>query len=240
MENNVIKLENVTKEYYKSNQKIKAVNDLDLSIHRGEFLGIMGMSGSGKTTMINLIAGFDTPSNGRVIVDGLDLSKFTDKQVSEFRNKKIGMIFQHFNLIREINVLQNVLTPFVIANKKSSMAIKRATQLLLQQGLEHRLYHYPTELSGGEQQRVAIARALMNNPEIIIADEPTGNLDKESTETIIQILEELHNNGKTVVIVTHNENILQNVTKMVTMEYGEIKDLREGRKKITIQDDSAN
>jgi len=141
MKHNMIRLENVTKEYFKPTQKIIAVSSLDLLIPRGEFLGIMGMSGSGKTTLINLIAGFDKPSSGKVVVDGLDLSELTDKQVSEFRNTKIGMIFQHFNLIKEFTALQNVIVPFIIANKKYSTAVERAIKLLSEQGLGQRLHH---------------------------------------------------------------------------------------------------
>lgn len=223
MKHSMIRLENVTKEYFKSNQKILAVNNLSLLIQQGEFIGIMGMSGSGKTTLINLIAGFDKPSSGEIIVDGLNLSKLTDKQVAEYRNVKIGMIFQNFNLIKEFTALQNVIVPFIIANKEYSIAVERAIKLLSEQGLEHRLQHYPMELSGGEQQRVAIARALMNEPEIILADEPTGNLDKESAENIAEIFTDMHNNGKTLVVISHDTKLLKNATKIVTMEYGKLK-----------------
>lgn len=216
----MVRLENVTKEYLKSNQKILAVDNLNLLIHRGEFIGIMGMSGSGKTTLLNLIAGFDKPTSGKVIVDGLDLSGLTDKQVSELRNKKIGMIFQHFNLIKELNIVQNVIVPYIIAKKNNSMAVERAIKLLSEQGLRHRLDHYPTELSGGEQQRVAITRALMNDPELILADEPTGNLDKESAEKVSEIFKNIHNSGKTLVVISHDKNVLRNATKILTMEYG--------------------
>lgn len=223
MKHSMIILENVTKEYLKSNQKILAVNNMSLLIEQGEFIGVMGMSGSGKTTLVNLIAGFDKPSSGKVIVDCLDLSKLTDKQVSEFRNTKIGMIFQHFNLIKEFTALQNVIVPFIIANKKRSTAVERATKLLSELGLGHRLHHYPAELSGGEQQRVAIARALMNDPEIILADEPTGNLDRESAEKITKIFENIHSNGKTLVVISHDTKLLKNTTKIITMEYGKLK-----------------
>ncbi|MGB9929623.1 MAG: ABC transporter ATP-binding protein [Methanosarcina sp.] len=223
MECSAIKLENITKEYFKSNQRILAVNNVDLLVQKGEFLGIMGMSGSGKTTLVNLIAGFDKPSNGRVIINGHNLSELTDKEVSEFRNTKIGMIFQNFNLINEFTALQNVIVPFIIANKKYSLAVERATELLSQQGLQHRLYHYPVELSGGEQQRVAVARALMNDPEIILADEPTGNLDKESAENIAKVFKNIHKSGKTLVVISHDYNILKDSSKISKMEYGELK-----------------
>jgi putative ABC transport system ATP-binding protein len=219
----MIKLENVTKEYFKSNQKILAVDNICFSIKQGEFIGVMGMSGSGKTTLVNLIAGFDKPSNGKVIVDNLNILELTNKQISEYRNTKIGMIFQHFNLIKEFTALQNVIVPFIIANKNYSMAIERAKKLLLEQGLEHRLHHYPTELSGGEQQRVAIARALMNDPEIILADEPTGNLDRESAEKIAKIFGNIHSNGKTLVVISHDNKLLKNATKIITMEHGKLK-----------------
>ena len=218
----MIRLENVTKVYRKSNQQVQAVKNLNLLIKEGEFVGIMGMSGAGKTTLVNLIAGFDKPSSGKIVIDSLDLTKLSDKEKSAFRNKKIGMVFQHFNLIKEFNALQNVIVPAIIANEKQAIAAERAKKLLSQLGLEDRLYHYPPELSGGEQQRVAIARALMNDPEIILADEPTGNLDKESAGNIAKILEHIHDKGKTLVIVSHDDNILKNITRIVTMEYGEI------------------
>lgn len=218
----MIRLENVTKVYRKSHQQVQAVKNLNLLIKKNEFVGIMGMSGAGKTTLVNLIVGFDKPTTGKVVVDELDLAMLSDKEVSEFRNKKIGMVFQHFNLIKEFNALQNVIVPSIIANEKQSNAIEKATKLLSQLSLEHRLYHYPAELSGGEQQRVAIARALINDPEIILADEPTGNLDKKSAENIAEILEHIHDRGKTLVIVSHDNNILKNATRIITMEYGEI------------------
>jgi len=223
MKHSMIRLENVTKEYFKSNQKILAVNSLSLLVQQGEFIGIMGMSGSGKTTLINLIAGFDKPTSGEIIVDGLNLSELTDKQVAEYRNVKIGMIFQNFNLMKEFTALQNVIVPFIIANKEYSIAVERAIKLLSEQGLEHRLHHYPMELSGGEQQRVAIARALMNEPEIILADEPTGNLDKESAENVVEIFTDMNNNGKTLVVISHDTKLLKKATKIVTMEYGKLK-----------------
>jgi len=219
----MIRIENITKRYNKSNQQIQAIKNLNLSIKKGEFVGITGMSGSGKTTLVNLIAGFDKPSSGNILVDDLDLSKLSGNEISEFRNKKIGMVFQHFNLIKELNALQNIIVPAIIANEKETVAIKMATKLLSKMGLKDRLYHYPPELSGGEQQRVAIARALINDPEIILADEPTGNLDKESAENIANVLEHIHGNGKTLIVVTHDHNILKNANRIVTMEYGEAK-----------------
>lgn len=219
----MIRIENITKEYNKSNQQIQAIKNLNLSIKVGEFVGITGMSGSGKTTLVNLIAGFDKPSSGNIFVDNLDISKLSGNEISEFRNKKMGMVFQHFNLIKELNALQNVIVPAIIANEKETVAIKKATKLLSQMGLEDRLHHYPPELSGGEQQRVAIARALINDPEIILADEPTGNLDKESAENIAKILDHIHDNEKTLIVVSHDHNILKNANRIVIMEYGEIK-----------------
>lgn len=219
----MIRIENITKQYNKSNQQIQAIKNLNLSIKKGEFVGITGMSGSGKTTLVNLIAGFDKPSSGNIFVDNLDLSKLSANEISEFRNKKIGMVFQHFNLIKELNALQNIIVPAIMANEKETIVIKRATKLLSKVGLKDRLYHYPPELSGGEQQRVAITRALINDPEIILADEPTGNLDKESAENIADILEHIQGNGKTLIVVTHDHNILKNANRIVTMAYGEAK-----------------
>jgi len=222
MATNIINMNNVSKTYLKNSHVVKAVDNVDLSVKKGEFLGIMGMSGSGKTTLINLIAGFDTPTSGKIMVDGFDLSTFNDEQFSQFRNKKIGMVFQQFNLIREFNVLQNVIVPSIIANKDYSTIVEIARRLLYEQGLEARLFHYPDELSGGEQQRVGIARSLMNDPTIVLVDEPTANLDRKSAEKIAGMLEGMHNNGKTLIVISHDHNILKNANRVITMEYGQL------------------
>ncbi|TRZ87278.1 MAG: ABC transporter ATP-binding protein [Methanosarcinales archaeon] len=219
----MIELKDVTKEYKKSNNRIEAVKNLNLRIEKGDFLGIMGMSGSGKTTIINMIAGLDKPSKGEIIVDGLKLTDLSEKEKAEFRNRKIGIIYQFFNILKEFSALHNVMIPAIIAGKEYISSESQAKILLTQIGLQNRLNHYPHELSGGELQRVAIARALINDPAIILADEPTGNLDKESARNVAEVLENLHKNGKTLIVASHDQNILKNATKVITMEYGEIK-----------------
>lgn len=218
----MIELKNVTKEYKKLNHKIEAVKNLNMRIEQGDFLGIMGMSGSGKTTIINIIAGLDNPSSGEILVDGLKLINLSDKEKAEFRNKKIGMIYQFFNILKEFTVMHNVIIPAIIAKKEYSSSESKARVLLTQLGLQNRLEHYPHELSGGELQRVGIARALINDPPIILADEPTGNLDRASAKNVAEMLDTLHKNGKTVIVASHDQNILKNATKVITMEYGEI------------------
>ncbi len=221
----MIQLKDVTKEYQKLNNRIEAVKNLNLRIENGDFLGIMGMSGSGKTSVINMIAGLDKPSRGEIIVDGLKLINLSEEERAEFRNKKIGMIFQFFNILKEFTVLHNVIMPAIIAKEEYKSSVDKAKILLTQLGLQKRLDHYPHELSGGELQRVAVARALINDPLIILADEPTGNLDKESARNVAEVLENLHNNGKTLIVASHDQNILKNATKIITMEYGEIKNV---------------
>ena len=195
---------------------------LELQVVKGEFLAIMGSSGSGKSTMMNILGCLDNQYEGRYILDGIDISKSTENELSEIRNKKIGFIFQSFNLLPRLTALENVELPLVYSSIPKEERHKRANELLEMVGLKDRTHHRPNELSGGQRQRVAIARALVNNPSIILADEPTGNLDSKSEEEIIEILQKLNKMGKTIVIVTHEPSIGEIAERKIIFKDGEI------------------
>ncbi len=204
----MIKLENVYKIYKLGRTEVVALRGVNLEINRGDYISIMGPSGSGKSTLMNIIGCLDRPTKGRVYIDGEDVSKLSDKELAKIRLKKIGFVFQQFNLIPTLTALENVALPMWFAGVERKKRIKRAKELLKIVGLEGREHHKPRELSGGEQQRVAIARALANDPEVILADEPTGNLDTKTGTRIIDILEKLNKlEGKTLIIVTHDQEI---------------------------------
>ncbi|MEM4705913.1 MAG: ABC transporter ATP-binding protein, partial [Candidatus Methanomethylicaceae archaeon] len=189
---------------------------------KGEFVAIVGPSGSGKSTLLNLLGALDRPTKGKVIVDGIDISKLNNNQLAELRNKKIGFIFQTFNLIPYMNALENVEVPMIAAKINSKERRNRAMQLLSIVGLEQFYKNRPSELSGGQQQRVAIARALINNPKIILADEPTGNLDSKSAYEIMEVLKKLNNNGSTIILVTHNLQLIKYCDRVLFMKDGNI------------------
>ena len=187
------------------NVEVNALQGLSLEIIRGEFISIMGPSGSGKSTTVNMIGCLDVPTKGRILLDNQDISHLTESELAQIRGKKIGFIFQQFNLIPTLTALENVMLPMIFQAVPESVRIKKATELLERVELGERLYHRPTELSGGQQQRVAISRALVNDPEVIIADEPTGNLDSKTGANVIDFLRGLHKKeGKTIVLVTHD------------------------------------
>jgi len=207
--NPIIETIKLTKKYKMGEETIFAVNNVDLSVAPGEFIAIVGPSGAGKSTLLNLIAGLDQPSSGEVIVDGESLQKKNPDEFSMHRRNMVGMIFQSFNLITSMNALENVELPLVFSGIGINERKERANEVLLSVGLEKRLLHKPTELSGGEQQRVAIARAIVNQPRILLADEPTGNLDSETSLEIIKLLYELNQKmSKTIITVTHDEKII--------------------------------
>lgn len=215
--NSVITLKNVNLSYQTKYQKLDILKGLNMEIANNEYVVIMGKSGTGKSTILNLISGFLSANNGNVIVNGKDISNLTEKEICEFRNKTIGYVFQSFNLIYQFTVLENIMVPMLIAGTKKAEAKERARGLLKKVMLENRGNHFPNQLSGGEQQRVGIARALANNPDIVIGDEPTGNLDEATSKCILDIFDEIHKDGKTIVLVTHDEDVAKRATRVVKM-----------------------
>ena len=218
----IITVDNINKTYKNGSLELQVLKNISFKVDKGEFLAIMGSSGSGKSTMMNILGCLDNQYEGRYILDGIDISKSTENELSEIRNKKIGFIFQSFNLLPRLTALENVELPLVYSSVPKEERHKRANELLEMVGLKERIHHRPNELSGGQRQRVAIARALANNPSIILADEPTGNLDSKSEEEIIEILQKLNKMGKTIVIVTHEPNIGEIAERKIVFKDGEI------------------
>ena len=216
----LIELENVTKIYRMGEVEVYALNGVSLSIKQGEMLSIVGTSGSGKSTMLNLLGCLDRPTSGRYMLDGIDVSRLNDNRLAELRSKKFGFVFQDFNLLSRATALSNVELPLVYSGGGSKR--QKAMEALERVGLGKRARHKPTELSGGEQQRVAIARALVNSPSLILADEPTGNLDSASTEEIIAIFQQLHKEGITVAIVTHEADIAAKTQRVIRLRDGKV------------------
>jgi putative ABC transport system ATP-binding protein len=216
----LIELENVTKVYRMGEVEVYALNGVSLSIKQGEMLSIVGTSGSGKSTMLNLLGCLDRPTSGRYMLDGIDVSRLNDNRLAELRSKKFGFVFQDFNLLSRATALSNVELPLVYSGGGSKR--QKAMEALERVGLGKRARHKPTELSGGEQQRVAIARALVNSPSLILADEPTGNLDSASTEEIIAIFQQLHREGITVAIVTHEADIAAKTQRVIRLRDGKV------------------
>ena len=218
----IITVDNINKTYKNGSLELQVLKNISFKVDKGEFLAIMGSSGSGKSTMMNILGCLDNQYEGRYILDGIDISKSTENELSEIRNKKIGFIFQSFNLLPRLTALENVELPLVYSSIPKEERHKRANELLEMVGLKERIHHRPNELSGGQRQRVAIARALVNDPSIILADEPTGNLDSKSEEEIIEILQKLNKMGKTIVIVTHEPSIGEIAERKIVFKDGEI------------------
>ena len=218
----IITVDNINKTYKNGSLELQVLKNISFKVDKGEFLAIMGSSGSGKSTMMNILGCLDNQYEGRYILDGIDISKSTENELSEIRNKKIGFIFQSFNLLPRLTALENVELPLVYSSIPKEKRHKRANELLEMVGLKDRTHHRPNELSGGQRQRVAIARALVNNPSIILADEPTGNLDSKSEGEIIEILRKLNKMGKTIVIVTHEPSIGKIAERKIVFKDGEI------------------
>ena len=218
----IITVDNINKTYKNGSLELQVLKNISFKVDKGEFLAIMGSSGSGKSTMMNILGCLDNQYEGRYILDGIDISKSTENELSEIRNKKIGFIFQSFNLLPRLTALENVELPLVYSSIPKEERHKRANELLEMVGLKERTHHRPNELSGGQRQRVAIARALVNDPSIILADEPTGNLDSKSEAEIIEILQNLNKMGKTIVIVTHEPNIGEIAQRKIVFKDGEI------------------
>jgi putative ABC transport system ATP-binding protein len=216
----VIRIERITKEYEMGYTTIRALKGVDLTIYRNEYLAIMGPSGSGKSTLMNMLGCLDTPTTGRYEFNGKDVAAMGDDELAEIRNREIGFVFQTFNLLPRSTGFENVELPLIYANVNADERRLRAEQAMEAVGLGDRMYHKPNELSGGQRQRVAIARALVNNPSIILADEPTGNLDSRTGEEIMILLENLYLRGHTIVVVTHEEDIARNARRIVRLRDG--------------------
>ena len=218
----VIDLKNIIRNFQLGSQTVHVLKDIDLTIKKGEYVALMGPSGSGKSTLMNLLGCLDTPTSGSYMIANRDVSKMNDNQLADVRNKEIGFVFQTFNLIPRQTALQNVALPLVYAGEKKEQRISRAKKVLDEVGLSDRITHKPNQLSGGQRQRVAIARALVNSPSIILADEPTGNLDSSTSNEIMKLFEEIHKNGNTLIIVTHEEEIAQHANRIIRLKDGKI------------------
>ena len=217
-----VKLANISKVYKMGDNDVGALNGVDLDIAEGEFVAIMGPSGSGKSTLMNILGCLDTPTTGSYLLDNEEVANLSEDVLAKIRNKKIGFVFQNFNLLSRISALENVALPLVYAGVSKTERINRAQELLKMVGLADRQHHMPNELSGGQRQRVAIARALVNNPKIIMADEPTGNLDTKSSVEIMAMFKELYKQGKTIILVTHEPDIAENAKRIITVRDGKI------------------
>jgi putative ABC transport system ATP-binding protein len=219
----MIRLRGIGKTYQMGSNRVNALVDVDLDIGAGEFVSIVGKSGSGKSTLLNIVGCLDTPDSGVYELDSRDVSKLSDDDLSITRSQRIGFIFQNFNLIRRSTAVANVEKPLVYQDESKRLRRQHAMQVLKRVGIEDRADHYPSQLSGGQQQRVAIARALVTNPSILIADEPTGNLDLATGSSIISFLHELHAEGRTVVLVTHDPGLAKQAQRTIVIEDGKIK-----------------
>ena len=218
----VIRIKDLKKIYNLGNQKVRALDGVSVSIYRNEYVAIMGPSGSGKSTLMNILGCLDTPTSGEYVLNGTDVSKMDDGSLAEVRNKEIGFVFQSFNLLPKYSSLENVALPMIYAGVPSSKREARAKETLMNVGLGDRMEHKPNELSGGQRQRVAIARALINNPSIILADEPTGNLDTKTSVDIMNLFGQIHKNGNTVILVTHEEDIARYAHRVIRLRDGKI------------------
>ena len=227
IEDNVINLINISKSYYIGKQEVPVLTDINLSIKKGEFVSIMGSSGAGKSTLMNILGCLDRPTTGSYLLNGKEVANQNDDALAYTRNKEIGFVFQSFNLIPRLSALDNVILPMIYGHVYKSERKERALHMLELVGLESRIDHVPAEMSGGQRQRVAIARALINNPSIIMADEPTGNLDSKSTKEVMEIFTKLYKLGKTVILVTHETGVANYASRHVILSGGHIsKDIR--------------
>ena len=218
----LIEIRDIYKIYNPGENEVRALDGIDLTVEHGEFLAIVGQSGSGKSTLMNMLGLLDIPTSGTYTLDGVDTANMTDDELSEIRNKEIGFIFQGFNLIPSLTAVENVELPLVYRGMKKEERNKLALEALERVGLSHRLDHLPKQMSGGQQQRVAIARAVAARPPIILADEPTGNLDSHSGVEVMKILHELHEEGRTIILITHDNDIANEATRVIRIQDGQI------------------
>ncbi len=216
----IIELKSVKKIYRMGNVDVPALNGVSMTVNRGEFIAIMGPSGSGKSTLMNMVGCLDVPTVGNIFLDGKDIAKMSESALAQIRGRKIGFVFQKFNLLSTLTALENVTIPMMFQNIEESKRTKRAIELLKIVGLDDRAHHKPSELSGGQQQRVAMARSLANDPEVILADEPTGNLDTKTGKEVINILNTLNKEGKTIIMVTHDPEVAKFAQRIVYIKDG--------------------
>ena len=222
MENPLIKISQLKRDFLLGNETINVLKGIDLIINKGEYVALMGPSGSGKSTLMNLLGCLDTPTSGSYILNGNDVSQMHDDELAEIRNKELGFVFQTFNLLPRTTALDNVALPMIYAGYPKTERNQRATEVLSLVNLSDRMDHQPNQLSGGQRQRVAIARAMVNKPSIILADEPTGNLDSKTSEEIMNLFNDIHENGNTIIVVTHEEEIAKYAHRVIRLKDGSI------------------
>ena len=218
----IVSLEEITRTYQMGSVNVFALRGVNLTFHRGEYIAIMGPSGCGKSTLLNLLGCLDRPSSGKYFLGGLDVSTLTDDELSAIRGARVGFVFQSYNLIQQLTVVENIEVPLYYQGVPEKMSRERSLFLAQLVGLGERVYHRPNELSGGQQQRVAIARALANDPLLILADEPTGNLDSTSGREILEVFDDLHRQGKTLVLVTHSDEVAERAERVIRLRDGRV------------------
>ena len=234
MANSIIHLENIRKSYYLGKQELPVLKGISLDVFKNEYVALMGPSGSGKSTLMNILGCLDSPSSGKYILNGHDVSRMPDNDLAQVRNKEIGFVFQQFNLLPRLTALENVALPLIYSGIGKKERLERAEATLAKVKLDDRSHHKPNELSGGQCQRVAIARALINNPSIILADEPTGNLDSKTSYEIMDILGKIHADGNTVVLVTHEDDISHFAHRIIRLKDGIVESDRQNANPVTI------